>query len=227
MSCKLFTTYWPEPNAVRRCDLVCALAANCHAFQAVWVLSQDEERAPIEAANCHWYPQTARQTFADLLWLARRMSHDGDVVVVANSDIWIPADELARIDRHLADGEVYCLSRWDLLARGVTLFDRRDSQDTWIFRGPPRSGIGGLYPFGYPGVDNRLAHELDAAGYRVLNPARDVRTYHVHPTPHRNDNKPENRVPLPYLLVEPHRLDESPVYHRPTTISRNAGHFQR
>lgn len=223
----LFTTYWDEPIEARRRDILLALDGNRDSFDKVFVLSQQAKVAPEQHRNCYWSSQLERQTFRKMLQLAADNAGLDDIAIIANSDIWIPSSTLAVINWHLQANEAYCLSRWDILPKGITLFDRADSQDTWVFRGPPRVDIDAGFPFGFPGVDNRFAAELQIAGYRVLNPSRDVKTYHIHPTPHRNGNKPENRVGLPYLFVKPAKLGDEPEYSVPTKISKRAGHFQR
>ena len=55
--------------------------------------------------------------------------------------------------------------------------------------------------------DNRLAHDIQSHGYNVINPSHTIKTYHLHNSNIRNylndRNEPIERIPQPYLLVNP------------------------
>jgi len=221
-----FTTYYDEPNRDRAAELDLCLHLNSDAFDLTYVISEVQNYREPKPFGIYGKRRPGRQTFANLLAEVDCACGD-DIVVIANCDIIIPDSSLQMMAGNLKPGEVYCLTRWDIMGSGIRLYDSASSQDAWVFRGPPKQNIGGEYFFGHPGVDNRFAAELNDAGYRVLNPSRDIRTYHLHLTGHRPNNKPENRVPLPYLFVAPHRLGEEPIYKRPTRASRRASAFQK
>jgi hypothetical protein len=211
---RLYTTYFRSSNAARQAELDLCLQLNCGAFDSVFVVAEEIKWPEWWPAGHAWLT-SQRPTYSVVLSLAVTHSQPSDITIIANADIIFPRPTLADIERSLQPGEVWCLSRWDL--NGMRLFDAPYSQDAWCFRGPPQVDISnGDFHFGYPGCDNRFAHELDAAGYRVLNPSRSIRTYHLHMSGHRPGNTAANRVPLPYLFVAPHRLGESPQYQRPT-----------
>lgn len=218
MTARLFTTYYEPRNEARRQELDLCLQMNCQAFDSVTILTEGPGRpAWFNGLGDNW---GIRPQYANAILSA---SHAGDgVVVIANSDIIIPQSSLEQIDCNLRPNEAYALTRWDITENGIRLFDRVHSQDVWAFRGPPKPNIGGDYFFGVPGCDNRFAYELQAAGYEVLNPSRDIRTYHLHLSGYRPGNKPENRVPGPYLFVKPHHLGEKPQYSTPFRISKRA-----
>lgn len=107
-----------------------------------------------------------------------------DINIICNSDIFF--DDTILLTQHLAHRASYCLSRWDYInSQNTKLFDRSDSQDTWIVRGPVQSVIGN-FTLGKRGCDNRIAWELKDAGYPPTNPARSIKTYHVHNSNVRN-----------------------------------------
>jgi hypothetical protein len=147
---------------------------------------------------------------------------DDDITVIANSDIIIPLGSLTMIESSLGNNQVYCLSRWDISAEGIKLFDHADSQDSWVFRGPVRLGVSADYCFGMPGCDNRFAHELAAADYELLNPSRDIITYHFHLCRQRPNNIAANRVPGPYMFIDPAHLGETPKYIKRARVSTRA-----
>jgi hypothetical protein len=62
-----------------------------------------------------------------------------------------------------------------------------------------------------PGCDNRLVAEVQAAGWTVSNPSRDIKTIHVHGSRIRTaTNHVNHRLPPPYLFVQPAHLGETP-----------------
>src|SRR5574343_1660426 len=195
MAFLLFTTCYEESHAPRQQELELCEHINRSAFDETYVMDES----------------TGRQRYADLLTPARKLAARDDIVVIANGDIIFTWHTLKRCYKIQAD-EAYALSRWDITPEGIKLFNLSSSQDAWVFRGPPKHGIGGDYPFGVPGVDNKFAFELQAAGYKVLDPSRDIKSYHLHLSKHRPHNKPENRVSGPYLFVSPHKLGEQPRY---------------
>jgi hypothetical protein len=100
------------------------------------------------------------------------------------------------------------LSRYDFDAKGnIQPFLRADSQDTWVFYGNPRIRTELEYGMGIAGCDNRLAYDIQAHGYNVVNPSHSIKTFHLHNSNVRNylndQNEPIERIPQPYLLVNP------------------------
>lgn len=117
--------------------------------------------------------------------------------IVANSDIYF--DETIYLAENIKPSEVYCLSRYD---KGV-LFDRRDSQDVWIFRGLPTFRPD--FEMGKPGCDNRLAALFLENNYVVLNPSKTIKCHHLHESGVRTYT-PLDRVCGPYHFIAPHEL---------------------
>jgi len=148
-----------------------------------------------------------RPTFNEMFDLCRPDA----VNVIANSDIYF-----TELPHTPPPGEVWALSRWDVDADGnATLWDHADSADAWIFNGlPPKIDM--PWTMGLPGVDNRLAWELDNAGMRVRNPCKTIKAYHLHnsqwrsylqdPTGVARGGNKLFRVPPPYKLVTPEHL---------------------
>lgn len=213
MKFHLFTTLYDEQLAPRRAELDLCLATNERVFDDVVVLAESMNRP--EDFGGLWVNTDRRQRYADVLLLTQSVDRT-DIVCISNADIAFTSDALEAINRSLDRQQAYALTRWDVIGDTVSLFDVPYSQDAWVFRGPPRKGLVGDYPFGVPGCDGRFAHELDAVGYRVMNPSRSIRLIHHHSSRIRHSNTLANRVPLPYLYIQPHALDELPMYQRPT-----------
>jgi hypothetical protein len=144
------------------------------------------------------------------------------VNVLTNSDVFFDAEALVHF-RFLGEcramdvkPKCWALSRWDLLLDGsVSHHAHCDSADTWVMYGvPPAMDI--PWPLGIPGIDNRLAHELIAAGFDVLNPSKTVKTFHLHNSQYRSyiqggigagrGSRKMQRVPPPYAMVHPTSL---------------------
>jgi hypothetical protein len=107
-----------------------------------------------------------------------------DINIICNSDIFF--DDTIRLASHLPPRKAYALSRWDFInPQHSNLFNREDSQDTWIIRGPAKHIVGN-FTLGMKGCDNRIAFELQQAGYHPTNPAHSIKTHHVHNSNVRN-----------------------------------------
>jgi len=107
-----------------------------------------------------------------------------DINIISNSDIFF--DETILLTSYLKHHASFALSRWDYInAQNIKLFERNDSQDTWIVRGSINNVIGD-FTMGKKGCDNRIAYQLLDAGYRPSNPAKSIKTYHVHNSNIRN-----------------------------------------
>lgn len=144
-----------------------------------------------------------------------------DLFILCNSDIYLHNLEqfesyFKLLDDKNNSGELktqnpiryaMALSRWDRIGKTETLFDRSDSQDTWVFRGKTDIELTLNINFGLAGCDNRLANELTNLGYVVINPSKTIKTVHYHESNIRNyiDEKGQviNRIPPPYTLIQP------------------------
>lgn len=203
----LITTAHATDNLSRHEEIEFALRCNVSAFDSIVVLA-DGLDAPTWFPSQGWKDCQQRPTYEDALARASEAGRD-DLVVIANCDIVIAKPELVLIDFELQRGEAYALTRWEMQEPyPMKLWPVAYSQDAWCFRGPPRGAFKDVnFWFGVPGCDNRFNWELRNAGYEMKNPSRDVRTYHVHATEHREKtNVGQYRVPPPYLYLEPTHL---------------------
>lgn len=163
-------------------------------------------------------PLSGRPTFNELFG----MCLPDMVNVIANSDIYFASEGYQQIlgafineDGSIRDPrQCFALSRWDISPVGTaTHWNHADSQDVWIIHGTPMRPIDADFAIGTPGCDNRLAHELDNAGYVLTNPSLTIRAYHLHncqwrsyldePTGIARGGRKIERVPPPYRLVQP------------------------
>lgn len=98
-------------------------------------------------------------------------------------------------------GKFLAMSRVDVTKKGHLQFNEWTSsisQDSWIFRAPLPEDIDADYYFGWLGCDNRIAYEMKAKNWHVINPSLKLICRHVHATEKRNYTQ-ENRVPGQYV----------------------------
>ena len=103
--------------------------------------------------------------------------------ILANADICFDAS-LAALSGVSLDGVIFALTRHDIqpdgsLAMVVAEF-AHGAQDAWVFKTPiPCARLFSNFALGVPGCDNRIAYELIAAGYKVLNPSLTIFANHL------------------------------------------------
>ncbi len=139
-----------------------------------------------------------RLTFNQLFELTK--NYQNDINILTNSDIFF--DESILEVRWIKENECYALSRWDYNDGNAILFNRKDSQDVWVFNGSVNCS-GGNYFMGIPGCDNKIAFELKQSGYNVLNPSKTIHAIHLHETNHRTYNV-KDRLHEPFHFIHPH-----------------------
>ena len=132
------------------------------------------------------------------------MLHQNDISIWCNSDIFF--DDTIQLVSKIGHNELWALARWEWRPDGsATHFYRPDSQDSWIVRGKVEN-VNANFPFGIPGSDNKLAYQFKEAGYKISNPSKTIKTYHVHNSNIRNYTRQET-IPGPYHTFMPHDLE--------------------
>lgn len=145
-----------------------------------------------------------RPTYQNFFDLINEVSEDLDVNVIVNSDIFV--DETILQVEKIRENDCFALSRWEIKPDGTPNFVqvqiRNDSQDTWCFRGKIKPIEYCDFTLGKPGCDNRIAYEIQRAGYNVTNPSKTIKTWHLHNSGIRHYiHKIEHCVPAPYLTI--------------------------
>lgn len=130
-----------------------------------------------------------------------RITGPNDINIICNSDIFFD-ETIGLVSSYLSNKQVFALSRWNWMNQhNIAFYDRADSQDTWIIKGPIEN-VYGNFTLGIPGCDNRIAYEFHKAKYAVTNPSKSIKSYHVHNSGIRNYTSNEV-IPEPYLTVVP------------------------
>ena len=179
---RLFTTLYPERNPQRLAEYVECLQRNLanSLVDEVCILAEGEGLVFPESSKLRLRRIAQRPLYNDFFDWIREIAGPDDMSAIANTDIWL--DQGIRIVGAMNWGSpmVLALSRWDQLpGRKIRIFDRGDSQDCWILKGPVRD-VKGDFPLGVYDCDNKIAWEFEQAGYRVRNPSLGLRTYHLH-----------------------------------------------
>ena len=136
-----------------------------------------------------------------------------DINILANSDIYF--NDTIKNVLNIRDRECYAITRSELKGEKIVPFEEmntynreakaRFSQDVWVFKGAVKR-VRANFHLGVPGCDNRVAHEISMAGYKVTNPCYKIECIHKHRSQERNYIIPEQyyqRVERPYKFIEP------------------------
>lgn len=205
---RLFTTLYNESCSARRMEYETCLHNNvvCSALTEIIVFSENAN-FDLQHENIKVVPVNSRPSYSQFFEYVNEIVRPGEVSIIANGDIYF--DERVRALEYISmDNTCLALSRWNIASDGSPrLFNRLDSQDCWIFRGRIKP-VTADFCLGVPRCDNRIAYELEQAGYHVLNPSFSIRSYHLHSGErgeYNADNLP-HFVPPPYKYVWPHNL---------------------
>lgn len=203
---RLFTCWFDARNAARQAELQTCVQRNLQnpAIQQV-VLWKDSGDVPFQDAKLIIHAASKRPTFDELFQLANRHCADGDIAVIANTDIWF--DDTIALAEKMRSEEAFALLRREIDGKIFSCEDgrwREDSQDSWIFRTPIRA-VGADFEPGRPRCDNALAYRLWRNGYDLKNPALSISSHHVHVSSARN-YRLSDRVPRPWMYVLPAKL---------------------
>jgi glycosyltransferase involved in cell wall biosynthesis len=207
------TSWYNEKRPERRHELITCLfnCVNSPDIDKVVVLCEDD--CPLDIVDDETrrklikVPFHKRPTYSDFFILGNIYSNPDDVIIVSNLDIY-PQEGMRKHIKSIKHGQCYALSRWDIDTHGRAVhFDRKDSQDVWIFKSRIQTDkIKADFFIGVPGCDNRIASIIAAAGYSVTNPSKTIRFNHLHNTNIRNYDQ-KDAIKGPYLLPVPTELN--------------------
>ena len=152
----------------------------------------------------------------------RTKEHNECINVFANADIYF--NDTINLVRLMSKNEAYALTRWEESDDGIISFEEkhtynkeakaRHSQDVWVFNGSVDKYIYGDFHIGVAGCDNRIAYEIERAGYKLSNPSDVIQCIHKHKEESRNYNVPagykNGKVSPPYKWVNVGRGVEAP-----------------
>lgn len=197
MKINLFINFYTDSNAERQKELDLCLSKNkANGYIDNIIIAEG-----------------VRPTYNQFFSMTR--DYPEDINIIANTDIYFDESLALLKDWKWGQNTCFALSRWDVNESGeAILWEHPDSQDSWIFYGGVKKHIPFAdFTLGVPGCDNAIADRLSQGGYQVLNPAKTIKSMHVHLTNKRNylDDKGHlttQRVPLPYKILPLITLDQ-------------------
>ena len=207
----LYTTYYKEDNNYRRNELLTCLKINISntAISKIIVFNEGDSIAHLAPGKIEEVFIGKRPTYQDFINYINANSNTDDIHIIANTDIYF--DKNIEVLKHINLKNIcLALSRWDTTeTKKPKLYNRNDSQDVWVFKGPIKYTLQADFPLGVPRCDNRLMYQLQEAGYKVLNPAFSIKVFHIHKgqralTYTEGDNLHNLKPPYGYLY--PHNL---------------------
>ena len=207
----LYTTYYKEDNNYRKNELLTCLQNNISnkAISKIIVFNEGESIAYLEPNKIEEVFIDKRPTYQDFINYINTNSSSDDIHIIANTDIYL--DKNIEVLKHInLKDTCLALSRWDTADTiKPKLYNHNDSQDVWVFKGPIKHTLQADFPLGVPRCDNRLMYQLQEAGYKVLNPAFSIKSFHVHEGQRalvytEEDNSYNIKPPYGYLY--PHNL---------------------
>ena len=207
----LFTTYYNEENNFRKQELLSCMQKNIlnKTISKITIFNEGESLAYLAPTKIKEVFIDKRPTYQDFINYINTNSSPDDIHIIANTDIYF--DKNIEVLKHInLKDTCLALSRWDTADTiKPKLYNRNDSQDTWVFKGPVKQQFKANFPLGVPRCDNKLLFELQEAGYRVLNPAFSIKSFHVHKERHalvytEGDNIYNLKPPFRYMY--PHNL---------------------
>lgn len=207
---RLFSACFPVPSPTRAKEYSEALRRNCEcsAIDEICLFQEGGANPTVSSTKLRIKPVSGRPLYSDYFNWINELAGADDISIIANSDIYFDDQlELFRNWSMPAD-TVFILTRWQVDEAGQSsLHYRAETQDTWIFRGRVRP-VKSDFPLGVARCDNRLAYELAASGFKVLNPSMSIRSHHLHDAPRRNYKPKEHNllIPPPYAYIWPHNL---------------------
>lgn len=224
MNVNLFVNFYEDSNKARQRELLICVLANIYIkeIDTVHILVEKkhldglfEFLAKVKEECQHKVdviPFEGRPTYNDYFKFTEK--YPKDLNIIANKDMIMDGESLQKLKNWDWTNRCIALSRWDivddnLVLEDAVLFDRADSQDTWIVKGAfpqiPTVDFG----LGIAGCDNAIADRLSKF-YEMVNPSLEIKTYHYHVTEVRNyltvQKLPKEKVPQPYKLITPTML---------------------
>lgn len=198
----LFIPYYVDKSEARQAELITCLQNNLNNKAVrVHIIVDSPFIDPVDfglttrVTLIHYRP-----TYNAMFDIINSITGPDDWNVLINSDIY--TDYTIELLNNYDSNDFIALARWDVDKAGnPKLLDRWDAQDAWAFKGKTRKMNADFFQ-GIAGCDNAIADRAEKAGYRVLNPSKTIKIYHLHNSGVRNYN-PSNRIPGPYKLIHP------------------------
>ena len=196
----LFVEYIKTKNEHRQSEYDYCLINNVRLdyFDNIYVIT--DEILPIASSKITKILPFGNRTNYQNIFNMIEASYPEDLNFISNSDIYFDGT-ISLLNNKITKDIAVGLSRWypeddHYYVNGFHVEGRAavESNDVWIWRGKCKVNNGN-FPIGYYSCDLRIMQCFVEAGYRVYNPAKDVKVWHKHK--YRGIGIPPN-VPGPY-----------------------------
>lgn len=207
----IFVSVYKEPNETRNKELVHCLLQNINNenVDKVYILLEPSSEYKPESSKEVVIQLHKRPTFGSYFEVVNSVSGREDINIIINSDIYFDKESIELIKSNLSNNQCFALTRYDVHEDSThTFLGRRDSQDSWCFKGKIRySAMMRNFHLGKPGCDNRIAHEIQKARYKITNPSKTIKSYHLHNSQVKSyERTADHIVKPPYLRIDPTEL---------------------
>lgn len=205
----LFVSVYNERNKDRMGELMYCLERNIgnDNIDKIHVLLEPNTEFNLSNNKISVVKLLKRPTFGTYFDVVNSVSRIDDVNIIINSDIYFDEESVSLIKENLTISKCFALTRYDVHEdlSSHTFLGRRDSQDSWCFKGKIRHGrMFRNFCLGKPGCDNRIAHEIHKSRYHISNPSKTIKSYHLHNTQVKSYSRTEEHiVKPPYLRLDP------------------------
>jgi len=208
---RLFTTAYNEKRPDRREEYIECLKRNtaCLTLSELCIFKEGSSDIVPSSEKVKLSSVSERPLYNECFTWINRLVEPNDISIIANTDICFDESIGVLEAWDWPQNTCLALSRWDITLDGPPkLFEHGDCQDCWIFKGKI-SQVKGDFPFGVYDCDNKIAWELEKAGYKVVNPSLSIRTCHLHLCGYRSYEEkpaPDYGIRPPFKYVEPDNL---------------------
>jgi len=197
----LLTEYFVSDNADRQKEYEKCLNKNIENkhIDTIVLFNSDNSELTIESDKIVMRHLDKRPTYREIFDICNE-EYVGEICIISNADI-IFDDTLSNVTKENIKDKFLALSRWDIREDGMAqLYDWSYSQDCWMYLSP-NEFQGCDYKMGTLGCDNRIAFDANISGLKTHNPAKLVKTFHLHNSNHRTYN--QNSILMgKYMFVE-------------------------
>lgn len=211
-SVNLFTFWYEEGNKKRKDELIACIKKNVEneLIGKIYLIVENGIKVPIKNDKIVIVDMLKRPTYSDVFKIVNSITTTDEINIIANTDIYFLERDISLMHQINWNNLCLALTRWDDLENGdIKFHGQACSQDVWIFKGAIKE-INGGFNLGVPGCDNRIAWEIEQAGYDIINPSLDVKSYHLHNSGVRKYDlgagKVTHRIEKPYKSIEPTKL---------------------
>jgi len=200
----LYINYFRHNNEQRQKEIDYCLQKNINNkyIDKIYILSKENYEI-FHNDKIKIIPIEKRPSYNYFFKTINKISQNDNINIIANLDIYF--DETIIYAKNIKNNQCFALTRWEIKKDKIKFLNKGCSQDSWIFKGKIKNIKSGFY-LGRMGCDNKIAYEIQQAKYKITNPSRTIKTYHLHQIKHTRNYENKKVLPPPYLNVPTTRI---------------------